>query len=368
MKNPTANHTPKPAEASSNAQATVKVPYSSDQRLKFYLSKEVIEDMANRWMLVDSYAIKIPFFTAWRTKRKLINILTQFSKFAGFRGDVHIFINKNPKNKKDTEFLVTSSAGKDAVIKFYDNITTENRESWCSIPGFDNYDRHFSLIQDEVITFFSLDLERMLVIPMFNKKYYSEDGAIVASRCIQLAGAPHNAMVTFEIERFKDHLFFTMLVSNRTKHLELVEAYSATIVNELNRVDPNKTSYDCYKQTKQLLDEVCSSFIIEVDELKDSSNVNKIGNCKNKLIVKDNIVFSFMLFDPIKTRAITVFANQDWVCETAYQEVSKNGQKIHQSEIVVDSFDIDNVPSLKEIRKEVPEFILNNLWFAFADN
>lgn len=342
----------------SNVQTNVAFNTSSSQRLKFHMSKTMKKYLKTHWIMANS-------------GRKLMAFLNQLASFAGFVGDVHLFFNKTPKNKKDVEIIFTSEEGKDAVLKFYNNIT-DNSEVVCYIPEFgDNYNKNFALIQDGVITFFEMDLERTLLVPMFAKQYYSEESAIIASRCVQLAGASRCAMVTFELEKYTAYVVYTMLIPNRKTHMDLMDSFSNVLVNELNRINSNDnvTAYDYYAKTKKLLEEICSSFIVEIYENKDCylDKDKKLGACKNKLVVKDNTVYSFMRFDAIKKRAVTVFGTQDWVCQTEFQEVYKKGEIIHQSEIAVDNISVSKVPSLQEIREYVPKFILEKLWSAFEE-
>lgn len=334
--------------------------YSASQRLKFHMSKAMKNYLKANWTMANQ-------------TRKLMAFLKQLASFAGFVGDVHLFFNKTPRNKKDVEVIFTSEGGKDAVLRFYSNIT-DNSEVVCYIPEFgDNYNKNFSLIQDDVITFFEMDLERNLLAPMFAKKYYKEESAIVASRCVQLAGASRYSMVTFELEKYTSYVVYTMLIPCKKTYLDLMDSFSNVLVSELNRINSSDsddvTAYNYYSQTKKLLEEICSSFIVEIYDEKDSylATDKKLGTCKNKLVVKDNTVYSFMRFDSDKKRSVTVFGTQDWICQTEFQEVWKEKELVHQSEITVDNISVNKVPSLKEIREYVPKFILEKLWFAFED-
>ena len=85
---PTPEATRRMNVATSNVQTNVAFTTSSSQRLKFHMSKTMKQYLKTNWIMDNC-------------RKKLMAFLNQLASFAGLEGDVHLFINKSPKNKKD---------------------------------------------------------------------------------------------------------------------------------------------------------------------------------------------------------------------------------------------------------------------------
>lgn len=347
----------------------MKVPVTVDGanvRLKVHASKRIISFLTNDWLVAASRS----------ESRKLSKIIGQLASFTGLKGDITIFFNKEPQNKKDIELIFTSEDGKDFLLRLYDNIC--NDEVFCTLPGVDSnsYDKRFSVLHNGYITFFVLDLENSLIVPKFQKKYIKEEGAIVASKCVQLTD-DRMCFITLELERYNSYLLYTMVVPNRDKIKKLVDAYTQNLVYSLNRVPENQTSFEYYEKTKDLLKDVCGNLTIEAysskeeyveSQSEDATKMQKISACKNRLVVEDYEIYSYMLYDPSRKWAITSFATHDWYVQTKYQDVKNTAGFIHQTELSIAIPEMGEFKDLKsEICPETTRFIAEKLRFAFKD-
>lgn len=325
-------------------------------RLKFHISSSVKHWLKENWLNA----------TTFREKRRLLKFLELLGECANFSGDTHVFFNKTPQSK-DKEIILTSEDGKDGVIRFFSSPDCKYKECLCTLPEFENnYTSNWGLVQGETTTFFEMDLKKKLLFPVFNKKYLKQGDSIVGSRCIEISDTSRYVMATFEIDKCDEYVLYTMIIPNKRKALKMLEDYTSSIVILLGQVN-DSNSYSYYQMTKQLLESLCASFIIEVYDSKTSylARDSMLGACTSRIIVKDNTVCSFAEFDPMRRWFITVFSDQSWICKTAHQEVKKEGDMIHQSKIDVSDLDISNVKSLREIRKQVPDYIISRLWYAF---
>lgn len=325
-------------------------------RLKFHISSSVKHWLKEYWLNAKGF----------RQKRKLTKFLGMLGDYADLSSDVHVFFNKTPQSK-DKEIIITSEEGKDGVLRFFSDPSRMCNECLCTIPEFNaNYNSNWGLIQNEITTFFEMDIKKKLLIPRFNKKYLKQGNAIVGSRCIEISDTSRYVMATFEIDKCDEYVLYTLIIPNKNKALKMLDDYTSSIVILLGQVDDGN-SYSYYQATKQLLENLCASFIIEVYDNKASyfARSTITGACTSRIVVKDNTVWSFMEYDPIRRWSVTVFADQSWICRTEHQEVKKENDNIHQSEINVSDLDVSNVKSLREIRSQVPDIIVNRLWYAF---
>lgn len=325
-------------------------------RLKFHISASVKHWLKEHWLDAKGF----------RQKRKLPKFLELLGEYANFSGDTHVFFNKTPQSK-DREITLTSEDGKDGTIRFFSDPSRMYKDCLCTIPEFENnYIPKWGLVQDETTTFFEMDLKKKLLIPVFNKKYLKQGNIVVGSRCIEISDSSRYVMATFEIDKPDEYVLYTLIIPNNIKSLKMLEDYTSSIVILLGQVDDGN-SYSYYQITKQPLENLCSSFIIEVYDNKTSyfARNTMTGACTSRIVVKDSSVYSFMEYDPMRRWSVTVFADQSWICKTEHQEVKKEGDMIHQSKIDVSDLDVSNVKSLREIRSQVPDFIINRLWYAF---
>ncbi|MBP3801931.1 MAG: hypothetical protein J6I85_07950 [Clostridia bacterium] len=346
------------------------IGFTTPRKVKLLASKNIKDFLGTE-------ILSSPGFFYSKVKR----FVKQLGSFADFAGELHAFFAKG-RSPRYKEVNLVSEDGQDAVIRIYNN--SKDRETDCSIPNYEvSYDKNWCLVQNEELFFFELDEIQNTLEPAFKKKVYCDkNGSVVATRCIDLS-THRKCHITFEVEKYTHTISFTMIMQRDEESLKLIEAYSCAIIQNLisgnNDTDASttyiaasKSVYSYYEATKDLLEQICSNFIVStVDDIS--------GSCTSKLVVVDGQVYSFMLPDK-DANYITVFKNRDWqltgpmmvakkqTADTNNESTTKRKTTFSLKTKDLSESEISKIPSLPDLRDYVERFIKTNLWFAFQNN